>query len=527
MKEKKETNQLIGRIINGGYEVGSLIASGGFASVYHGRDRQGRNVALKISKAPVAFRSSTLINDPHKPEREAQIQLSLHHENILPVYWFGVERYNNREYPFLVMKHASEGSLSDHLEEGVPLAPGEALDFLLQAANGVQAAHDEGVIHGDLKSDNLLLDFDKKSNSLVVLISDFGGSFIAPADIDATQQLHISITKKYAAPEQIREDGQVSKATDQYSLGIIAFRLLAGKVPFYGKTFDDYIFAHNHLSPPSFQEVCGDTLNPILRALEPVVRRALEKDPKKRYASVIEFAQALKEAYDQVTGVQWEEPRVDAYLAHLERKRKSLERRRDELIANFEEQGFSIDELSDISFDLATIFKDRGNMPNALKARSLGHIYTCLAESQILTGLKAVSSGDLITSLLEMQPELYSAIKFDPNNPHGSNHEVIRNEKNEVGSSEGLKKSLLKKIDTLIALNPESWNNQTTSHILYLKGNILSLFGDYRGAANAYTEAVARNRYLLDAEKKRHECLKKTTVEAETVIIPKQNPLNQ
>lgn len=254
----------------GHYKLLRQVGRGGFSNVYLGEHiHLGTQVAVKILKRPLVHRWRWQFR------REARIAASLRHPHISPVLDFGIWK----GAPYLVMPLASGGSLREVYRNGT--APGfeTMLLYLEQIASALEYLHSRGLLHLDLKPENLLL-----ADDGTVLLSDFGIAEMS------RQQYTLGIgTPAYMAPEQIQ--GHASNATDQYALAIIVYEWLAGRKPF-GGTREEILDQQLHTRPYSICERAGD----VTPAMERVVFRALSKDPARRYPSVRAFVRALSRA---------------------------------------------------------------------------------------------------------------------------------------------------------------------------------------------------------------------------------------
>ena len=210
---------------------------------------------------------------------EAQLHSHLRHQHILQVHDFGWKNGT----PFMVMEHATRGTLKYALPQGVPLPVSLILPFVIQAASALQYVHNQEVIHCDVKPDNLLLG---RYNN--VLLSDFGiATTVAHAKTNAYDKLQGTV--KYLSPEQI--NGEPQRASDQYALAMMVYQWLAGYYPFQGTTLQICV-QHLNDTPPPLRAI-----NPSLsREVERVVLKALAKDPTQRYNHIQEFAYELKNA---------------------------------------------------------------------------------------------------------------------------------------------------------------------------------------------------------------------------------------
>jgi serine/threonine protein kinase len=219
--------------------------------------------------------------------REAQLLGRLAHPNILPVYHCGIEA----GYLFLVMQYAPDGSLADAIQgEGVhrlalPASLPWVVDLVAQVADALQYTHEHQVIHADVKPSNVLMQVEPNGH-WHVLLADFG----VARNVDSIAlRSEVAGTAAYMAPEQFY--GQLSPACDQYALGVMAFQLLAGRLPFSGGLVE-LAQAHARQAPPGLRAI-----NPAIPpALEAVLVRALAKRSEDRYPSAAAFAHALRTA---------------------------------------------------------------------------------------------------------------------------------------------------------------------------------------------------------------------------------------
>jgi serine/threonine-protein kinase len=252
------------QVLGGRYRLTTRIAGGGMGEVWNAQDEVlGRGVAVKILRREYA-------DDPTFLERfraEARHTANLSHPNIAAVYDFGDGGSEDGGSPFLVMEHVPGEPLSDAVSRG-PLPADRTLEVVGQAALGLQAAHDAGVIHRDVKPGNILVMPDGQ-----VRITDFG---IARAtnSVPLTQTGAIMGTAYYISPEQASGE-PVTPASDIYSLGVVAYECLTGRRPFAGDTPVSVALAQVRDEPPALP----DTLPPPVRDL---VMRMLAKDPADR-----------------------------------------------------------------------------------------------------------------------------------------------------------------------------------------------------------------------------------------------------
>ena len=259
-----------------GYEILNEIGVGGMSRVYLAYDPEHqRQVAIKLLP-------SEYLNDlgfRARFEQEASLIAGLNHEAIVPMYEYGVVQ----SQPFFVMPYLSHSSLADRLRRG-PLAPDQAGQVLGRLGSALDYAHLQGIVHRDLKTSNIL--FDEGDNAF---LADFG---IALRAASAWQRHLASGTPAYMSPEQALRKGAVDARSDVYSLGIITFEMLTGRLPFAGDTSTSILIKQVHEPPPALGAV-----NPALPVtLDPLLQRALAKDPDDRYPTAREFAEAFQGA---------------------------------------------------------------------------------------------------------------------------------------------------------------------------------------------------------------------------------------
>ena len=262
----------------GRYELRRRVAQGGMSEVYLGYDRRvRRKVAIKVLYGS---------NEPfvRRFEREALAVGTLSHDNILALYDFGEQR----PWYYLVMPYVEGGTLRDYLMRRERLTLEEAGSFLNQIASALQYAHDHGVVHRDVKPSNILLRLDGHA-----YLVDFG---LAKAKMEAESLTHAGAmvgTPEYMAPEQ--SNGQHDYRSDIYSLGIVLYQMLTGRVPFTAESPVAISLKHIQSQPPPPRQ-----LNPeIPQSIEDVILKALEKDPNERYQEARILSAAYKKALQQ------------------------------------------------------------------------------------------------------------------------------------------------------------------------------------------------------------------------------------
>jgi serine/threonine-protein kinase len=244
----------------------------------------GRAVAVKVLAEGYAQDAS--VRERFTREALAVARLS-GNPNIVTIYDVG----EHRERPFIVMEYLPGGSLEQKIRAEGAQTPRQGLEWLEQAANALDAAHREGVVHRDVKPANLLLD-----RYGHVHVADFGIASAAGLG-SLTQTGTVLGTASYLSPEQAQGE-RTTSASDLYSLGIVAFELLTGHRPFEGDSVAAEAVAHVTGVVPPVRE-----LNPALPSeLDPVFAKALAKDPARRFGSAAEFVAALRDALDEAAG---------------------------------------------------------------------------------------------------------------------------------------------------------------------------------------------------------------------------------
>ena len=284
-----DSNQLLGQAL-GTCTLKSLLGRGGMGTVYLAhQSRPRRAVAVKVLMpgllGETCIRSEFLV----RFRREANAIAALDHINIMPIYEYGEQE----DLAYLVMPHITGGTLRDVLKKRCSLPLNEILPLIEQAAAALDYAHAQGIIHRDLKPGNILLHADGR-----VVLADFGLAKILnetnEMNPDALGQISGSTiigTPEYFSPEQ-STGNPVDQRTDVYSLGIVLYQMLCGRVPFSGSTAVAIAVKHTIEVPPSLL-----ALNPTIpRGVEAVVMKAIAKKPENRYASAGELARALRAA---------------------------------------------------------------------------------------------------------------------------------------------------------------------------------------------------------------------------------------
>jgi len=277
-----------GTIVDGRYKVLSRLGSGGMADVFLAEDQQlGRNVALKLLHRRFAEDSGFV----ERFRREAQAAAGLQHPNVVNVYDRG--SYDGTYY--IAMEYLRGRSLKELVREDAPLDPIRAIDITTQILEAARFAHRHGVIHRDLKPHNVIVD-----DAGHVTVTDFGIARAGASDMTETGS--IMGTAQYLSPEQA-QGRAVSSASDLYSVGVVLYEMLTGRVPFDAEAAVTIALKHVAESPTA-----PTLLNPTLPpALEHVVMWALQKNPANRMADADQFIAALQEARSAILAGEYGE----------------------------------------------------------------------------------------------------------------------------------------------------------------------------------------------------------------------------
>ncbi|HAA0160742.1 TPA_asm: Stk1 family PASTA domain-containing Ser/Thr kinase [Listeria monocytogenes] len=267
---------MIGKRLSDRYKILHAVGGGGMANVYLAHDIiLDRDVAVKILRIDLADESNLI----RRFQREAQSATSLVHPNIVSVYDVGEEN----DLHYIVMEHVDGMDLKQYIHENHPISYEKAVDIMLQIVSAVAIAHQHHIIHRDLKPQNILIDHDG-----VVKITDFGIA-MALSETSITQTNSLLGSVHYLSPEQAR-GGMATQKSDIYSLGIVLYELLTGKVPFDGESAVSIAIKHLQADIPSAREQ-----NPeIPQSLENIIIKATAKDPFLRYQNAEEMEKDLQ-----------------------------------------------------------------------------------------------------------------------------------------------------------------------------------------------------------------------------------------
>lgn len=256
----------------GNYRLLRLVGRGGFASVY-----LGEHIHLQTQVAIKLMQARLTRQDQESFLTEAQMIARLHHPHIVQVLEFGIEE----GLPYLVMDYAPGGTLRQRYRPGTMLTPLRILPYLKQLAEALQFAHEQRIVHRDVKPENMLLDSNGE-----LLLADFG--IALGMQSSRSQSIEdMAGTASYMAPELLQ--GRALSASDQYALAVVVYEWLSGAPPFRG-TFVEVASQHLLAAPPPLRQPA------VSHEVEQVVLTALRKDPQQRYASIQEFVTTFERA---------------------------------------------------------------------------------------------------------------------------------------------------------------------------------------------------------------------------------------
>ena len=287
---------LVGTVIADRYEVLSRVARGGMGSIYKGNQRPlDRPVAIKVIGGVLDGDDSRAQGFQARFLREAATLARLKHPNTVTLFDYGVLPATEQAY--MVMEFVDGRTLSRLLRRDGPMPPGRALWIADEVARALAEAHGMGIVHRDLKPSNIMIAAGPEGDQIKVL--DFGiARLLGEESQRITRAQDLLGSPSYMSPEQI--DGtEVDARSDVYSLGVVLYHLLAGRVPFKGETYSATLVAHLHQRPPSIASLRGEA---VPAEVEAIVLRCLEKDPADRYADVYALQRDVREVQARLRG---------------------------------------------------------------------------------------------------------------------------------------------------------------------------------------------------------------------------------
>jgi serine/threonine protein kinase len=280
MRDLDEPSVTAGDTVGGRYVVEEVLGKGGMGVVVAARHEPlGHRVAMKLMSRTVAANAEAL----ERFSREARVIASLESDHVVRVTDFGM----HAGAPYMVMELLTGRDLRAELALREKLPVAEAVDYVIEACDGLFAAHDKGVVHRDVKLANLFLTT-KVDGQRVIKVLDFGISKLqseAAEDVELTRTQSTLGSPMYMSPEQIRDARRVDPRTDVWSLGIVLYKLVSGRAPFEGQSANALSAAISADAPPPLLEVPAK--------LNGIILRCLEKTPARRMPSVTALAREL------------------------------------------------------------------------------------------------------------------------------------------------------------------------------------------------------------------------------------------
>jgi serine/threonine-protein kinase len=266
-----------GDVIDDRYELEELVGTGGMSSVYRARDRLlDRNVAIKVLH-PHFGQDGEYVE---RFRREARAVARLSHPNVVTV----IDRGEDAARQYIVFEYVDGENLKELIQRSGALPTRRALELTLEIADALAFAHAQGLVHRDVKPQNVLLTADGNAK-----VTDFGIARSLDMEHGVTQTGTVLGTSNYLSPEQA--NGQpTTPSSDVYSLGVVLYELLTGEVPFPGENFVAVAMKHLHEPSPDVLAVRPDVPLRVAAAVD----RALEKDPARRFPTMVAFADELR-----------------------------------------------------------------------------------------------------------------------------------------------------------------------------------------------------------------------------------------
>jgi eukaryotic-like serine/threonine-protein kinase len=288
MVMEQSTASRVGQTLGGKYLLESLLGEGGMGSVYRARNTQiDRIVAIKTLRPELAGNADIV----ERFLREAKAANAVGHPNVVDIIDLG---HDELGAPFIVQEYLEGEDLDQYLERlERPLSVQETLDLLMPIIEALETAHSKGVVHRDLKPDNVFL---LRARGMVVpKLLDFGISRMdGPKNQRLTVDGAIMGTPAYMPPEQIRNARSADASADVWAMGVMLFRVISGRLPFNGESITELLFAVMNAEIPEL----GSVAPGVPGSLSRVVARCLRREPTQRYPSACELARDLRHVRD-------------------------------------------------------------------------------------------------------------------------------------------------------------------------------------------------------------------------------------
>jgi len=321
---------MIGKTISH-YKILEKLGEGGMGVVYKAEDTKlKRSVALKFLPANLTRKET----DKARFLREAQAAAALNHNNVCTIH----EIHDEGENPFIVMEYVKGKTLRDIVRTGTTLSLQDVTNYTIQIAEALKSAHEEGIIHRDIKSENIMVT-DKRQ----VKVMDFGLAKLR-GSLKITKISSTLGTVAYMSPEHI-EGRDVDARTDIFSFGVVLYEILTGQLPFKGEYDSAMMYAIVNEEPEPIEKHRSDISSELLH----VLNRALEKDPEERYQSVNEMLIDLKRLKRDTDKVSRKSLEIMHPASKIAKPPEKVERKKSNII-KFVILGFAVIALIFISF---------------------------------------------------------------------------------------------------------------------------------------------------------------------------------
>ena len=291
---------MIGKILGGRYEIIEQIGGGGMALVYKAKCKLlDRFVAIKVLK-------DEFVNDEEfvrKFRRESQAAASLSHSNIVNIYDVGVENDGNNQIYYIVMEYIKGKTLKELIKEKGKLSLENALDYSYQIAEALQQAHKNHIVHRDIKPHNIMITDDNR-----VKVTDFGIARAATSSTVTTTS-NVLGSVHYFSPEQAR-GGYTDEKSDIYSLGIVMYEMVTGKLPYQGESPITVALKHvqEDIKPPR------EWNKNIPIGFENIILKCVQKRQADRYSNITELIKDLRKVKENINDFSFED--ADNYDSH-------------------------------------------------------------------------------------------------------------------------------------------------------------------------------------------------------------------
>jgi eukaryotic-like serine/threonine-protein kinase len=284
------TRSLSGTTLDNKYVLEGVLAEGGMAILYRAHHKQmDREVCIKVIHGALAANPSAI----ERFQRECLLAAKLNHPNIVYVFDVGFIRENE---PYLVMELIKGESLAQKISRQGRASFSVASKIMTQICLGLEEAHNVGIIHRDLKTDNILLQNNFQRPDWVKIV-DFGISHLSQHSKRLTRAGKVLGTPEYMAPEQFR-DKPLDTRLDIYALGVLLFEVLTGKPPYESESPEVLMMKHLMEEPPPLMDIRKDS--PAVESFDKVIRKAMKKEPNDRYQTAAELRLAVEAAYREL-----------------------------------------------------------------------------------------------------------------------------------------------------------------------------------------------------------------------------------